>query len=746
MTIQRPRFVEHTRIHTLHSGVYFVSDHSVRVVRGKAPVAVCAWIDGHRTSDDIVELASGAAPYHELYHAINRLEAAGLICEASVPTSNSALLAGLRAIAGFFPDPRNRARVAVVNCTALAADTIERELTAAGWSVVASPDEADIAIVIVDDYLDPELRQINNAMLAAGRPWLLARLNGAVVRVGPLFGISGCWKCLEHRLLGTDPIYRMHQYQNLTYAPAHLVPDGLSARIGATLIAARLFSALAELTHNPLGNAILCLDTVTLKTSQHPFTRMPQCPLCGDPALMRRDTMPSIDIVRAKQFPGWRLLDEGAMLERVQPFYDDLTGIIMSVGQDSANLDVPGVVHIFTAKHPHKMNRAIPDIAELYYMCSGKATTPPGAKLACICEGIERYSALYQGDEQLIEASYHELQHNHDVPVLHPNEIMLYSESQFANRRTLNVGTSAYNYVPTPLEPRKPIMWAPVWQFSRMPATNERQAYVPAAILHFGMDAKHARFTPSNSNGLSTGGCLEEAALHGFFEVFERDAIAIWWYNRLQRPRLVLEDLCDPFVERVIAYSASLERELWVLDTTNDLGIPTYAAISARKQDGRHIVYGFGCHFDPRRALHAALLEMLQCLPIVFKWEGNQALNFAFPEELQRWLSEASLDTCDYLLPNGEARSIARYATPESTIGHGLEACLQIVESAGLTAYVAELTRPEIGIAVAKIIVPGLRIFWNRFAPGRLYDVPVQLGWLHHPRAEHDLNPYSVFF
>ena len=40
---------------------------------------------------------------------------------------------------------------------------------------------------------------------------------------------------------------------------------------------------------------------------------------------------------------------------------------------------------------------------------------------------------------------------------------------------------------------------------------------------------------------------------------------------------------------------------------------------------------------------------------------------------------------------------------------------------------------PEIGLPVVKVIVPGLRHFWARFAPGRLYDVPVKLGWL--PRA-----------
>jgi ribosomal protein S12 methylthiotransferase accessory factor len=41
--------------------------------------------------------------------------------------------------------------------------------------------------------------------------------------------------------------------------------------------------------------------------------------------------------------------------------------------------------------------------------------------------------------------------------------------------------------------------------------------------------------------------------------------------------------------------------------------------------------------------------------------------------------------------------------------------------------------------------VPGLRHFWPRFAPGRLYDVPVRLGWIARPLAEDELNPIAMF-
>jgi len=71
--------------------------------------------------------------------------------------------------------------------------------------------------------------------------------------------------------------------------------------------------------------------------------------------------------------------------------------------------------------------------------------------------------------------------------------------------------------------------------------------------------------------------------------------------------------------------------------------------------------------------------------------------------------------------------------------------CQSIVEREGLEMLVLDQTRPEIGLPVAKVIVPGLRHFWARFGPGRLYDVPVRLGWLQSPLTEDELNPIPMF-
>lgn len=52
----------------------------------------------------------------------------------------------------------------------------------------------------------------------------------------------------------------------------------------------------------------------------------------------------------------------------------------------------------------------------------------------------------------------------------------------------------------------------------------------------------------------------------------------------------------------------------------------------------------------------------------------------------------------------------------------------------------------DVGMPVVKVVVQGLRHFWARYAPGRLNDVPVKMGWLEKPLREEELNPIPIFF
>ena len=72
--------------------------------------------------------------------------------------------------------------------------------------------------------------------------------------------------------------------------------------------------------------------------------------------------------------------------------------------------------------------------------------------------------------------------------------------------------------------------------------------------------------------------------------------------------------------------------------------------------------------------------------------------------------------------------------------------CVQIAADHGLETLVLDQTRPDVGLHVVKVMVPGLRHFWARFGPGRLYDVPVRMGWLPRSLNENELNPQMIYF
>jgi ribosomal protein S12 methylthiotransferase accessory factor len=94
---------------------------------------------------------------------------------------------------------------------------------------------------------------------------------------------------------------------------------------------------------------------------------------------------------------------------------------------------------------------------------------------------------------------------------------------------------------------------------------------------------------------------------------------------------------------------------------------------------------------------------------------------------------------------SGRSSPAVRKRPPVSADLRGdLEFCMQKLARAGLELLVTDYSRPDVELSTVKVIVPGLRHFWPRFAPGRLYDVPVALGCLSRPLSESELNPLPL--
>jgi oxazoline/thiazoline synthase len=139
------------------------------------------------------------------------------------------------------------------------------------------------------------------------------------------------------------------------------------------------------------------------------------------------------------------------------------------------------------------------------------------------------------------------------------------------------------------------------------------------------------------------------------------------------------------------------------------------------------------------------LTELGQLLPAVASTQSDGAGYELSDPHLMSWWTTATVGNQPYLVPDPAL-------APRTAAGYGyapsweldLPQMRAIIRRAGLDILVVDQTRPDIGLPVVKVVVPGLRHFWPRFASGRLYDVPVRLGRLAEPTAYEDLNPIPV--
>jgi ribosomal protein S12 methylthiotransferase accessory factor len=358
----------------------------------------------------------------------------------------------------------------------------------------------------------------------------------------------------------------------------------------------------------------------------------------------------------------------------------------------------------------------------------GKGSTAEQGEASALMEAIERYSGIFQGDEIRMTRRFTDFAPGDAIL---PNDVLQYSEAQYRSDRTLLV-ESQEQVVPVPFDPSAKIEWSPVWSLR-----DGRFKYLPTSLLYFfygGPAAFHA-----DSNGCAAGNTIEEAIVQGFLELVERDAYAIWWYNRSQRAAVDLDQFDDSYVSDLRAQLAETGRRLWVLDITNDLGVPTYVAILHWIQNGQeNIEFGSGSHFDKRIALLRSLTELNQFMSIGLMGGGSgekPSLDGVTPLRLRDY---------PFLTPGGKPIQMDSDAQqlPLDNTRKQVDACVDIARRAGLDFLVLNQTRPDVDVSVARVIVPGLRHFYRRFGPGRLYDVPVKLGLRDKPIPENELTPF----
>lgn len=727
-------------------GVYLFSEDGVTVLKGSAIESVVSLVDGTRDLPGVLGGLPDDVSREQAGGVLASLTRAGLVTfrpvrEGADPSTLAYWDAGgLDASTACAATSTASVGLRVVGDLDL--DAATTALRAAGLSVADDADRATVGVVLCDDYLNPALADVDAAHRATGMPWLLAKPGGTKTWLGPVFepAKAGCWHCLARRLWGHRNAERCLQgslgRQGPASSPAAATPA--SSAMALHLVAAEALKWVAGLRY-PGQRKVWTLDTLDLRGAHHNAPVYPQCRACGDPAVVRERSHRPVRLTPRRKVSdgggGHRSLTPEQVRDRYCHLVSPVTGIVKEIKRDTRG---PAFFNSYrSGANAAARTRDVGTLRAMLRMANGgKGVTPVHAEVSALCEAIERYSGTFHGDEERVAGSFRSL----GAQAIHPNTCLLYDERQFADRAAWNSAHAPFQHVAEPFDQDAVLDWTPVWSM-----TEQRHRLMPTAMLYYG--APGNRYMTADSNGNAAGSSLEDAVLQGLLEVVERDAVALWWYNRTRQPAVDLAAFDDKWTAEARRVHSLLGRTVWVLDLTTDIGVPVMVALSRRVDAGpEDIMMGFGAHLDPCVALRRAITELNQMMPAVVDARPGE-YDCDDPDAV-RWWRTATVANQPYLTrdPAVRPRVPGDYGyAPSADLLDDVTTVRTRVEDAGHSVLVLDQTRPDIGLPVVKVIVPGLRHFWSRFAPGRLFDVPVQLGRVAAPTRYEDLNPLPMF-
>jgi ribosomal protein S12 methylthiotransferase accessory factor len=731
-----PQFAPNFTVYVLPPDVVCLySEDRKFLLHGELYCALASAIGkGGRSFQALIRDLEQDFPSDKIHEALKRLIDRRYILTSS-RSSNSAV-AGYWASLGLSPATADqnlqKCRVRVQSLDVQGETELGVALSGLGVRVVKRT--PDLTVTLVNDYLETRLDELNQRHLSDGTPWVLAQSSGIFPLVGPVFrpGRGACWTCLADRMKRNREVKALldrRQARCVAESPLVQQTVGQSA---IQLAAAEIAKAIATDFRTQLSDHIISLDLTGSTIVKHYVSPRPQCPSCGRKKLRdpRRAPAP-IELGAGGKVVmtsgGYRSVSSSATVARFRRHVSPLTGVVSRLERIQADLPL-NTNHYAT----HNFSGPSETVHELRAGLSGgsfgKGSTAEQGEASALMEAIERYSGIFQGDEIRVKRRFTDFLSGDAIP---PNEVLLFSDAQVRQAGALTPGSDVPNGLPALFDRSGRIEWSPVWSLR-----DARFKYLPTTLLYFFY--RGAPAFAADSNGCAAGNTLEEAIVQGFLELVERDAYAIWWYNRLQRPELDLGPFNASYVGDLQNQLTQTGRRLWVLDVTGDLGIPTFVAITHWMQNGReNIEFGSGAHFDARIALLRALTELNQFLSLGLMGGGTgekSSLDGAAPLRLKDH---------PYLTPSGDPMAQPGFG---SKFGHldtreQVAACVSLAKQAGLDFLVLDQTRPDIEAPVVRVIAPGLRHFYRRFAPGRLYDVPVRLGLRDQPLKETELNP-----
>ena len=599
-----------------------------------------------------------------------------------------------------------------------------------------------INFLLVDDFLDNRIEDIIHTF----ERYCVIKITGDTLAITPVFEqtlsseksasktvacrtTTSAWQQLQDTLYRNQPVRQF--LARLYPEKAHVIPFKKLKTFSTEQLATIQELLLRQLATD--SKHLLQYEIKNHKTSQHPlhFTNI-------DPDKRNALFDQAIVLHHVKSAfnkdGGSRTIAPIATVKKLIPFVDAVTGYIPNIEELSPERGEP--IKIYRTaffKTPRIKDLANLDNDSFVQTCLGKGVTQEQSQASALCEAIERLNAQFQGNEPLYLARPGELTQRYvSFQQLTPYSAAQYSKFSDQGDAEHQRKQSAIIYN------NEAIYWLSIWSL-----THHEPVYTPLSCCFANIELKQQaaqqqtsvinfdddKFGRWHSNGAAAGNTLEEAILQALFELIERDAVAIWWYNQIERPEFDLTKIEHEFYQP-LEQTLSKHHHFWVLELTNDLGIPVMVAVGQHKENNGFIL-GFGCHLQAELAAQRALTELCQLIPIR---DQNNA-----PFDFDAIVSGA------YLFPNEQLSAEVPFTSSSGDIKDDILAIVERLEHFKLETLVLDYSRAPIPIHTAKVFVPGLCHIWPQLANERLYQVPVALNWLKQANTEATINPQALY-
>jgi len=317
---------------------------------------------------------------------------------------------------------------------------------------------------------------------------------------------------------------------------------------------------------------------------------------------------------------------------------------------------------------------------------AGKGATKSQAKASAMMEAFERYSAEINKEDtsKFIIGTFPELE-----KAIDPETLILPPLSYESHKTQLD--------------------WV-----KAVEVTDEQEYLVPAnAIYHPYLPVNGSVIFKSNTNGLASGNRIEEAVYHGITEVVERDAWSIFEAKKKPKSEVDCDGIGNPLIRDMLDKFKQAGIDVKLLDLTADIDITTMAAVSDDTilKDPALLSLGVGTHLNPEVAVIRALTEVAQSRATQIHGTREDTSRAVFMRKAgydrmksinKHWFSDAHklMDITDL-----EDKS-------KHTFKEDIETCIKILDKNGFKkTYYVDLTRSEVEIPVARVIIPGLEVY-----------------------------------